>query len=184
MTTDRSRASVTRRTALAGLGAGGLGLALAATVRQASAQDATPVSMAGHPLVGAWMVTIPGPPNTPGPALIDYTSDGIVHQLDPSRGNATGAWAATGERTGVLTLVFVTYAPGSITDFQNLVVARNTVEVDAAGDAYAGQGEVEFRALDGTRLDGPFGPFPVTGRRVRAETMVTAAASPEATPAP
>ena len=53
--------------------------------------------------------------------------------------------------------------------------------------ALAGLGEIEFRALDGTRIEGPYGPFPVDGKRVRVETafaLVTAAASPVATPAP
>ena len=40
MTTSTHQPSVSRRTALAGLGAGGLGLALAATARRAAAQDA------------------------------------------------------------------------------------------------------------------------------------------------
>jgi hypothetical protein len=52
MTTHRTVASVTRRTALAGLGAGGLGVALAAAARPAAAQDA---AMANHPMVGTWM---------------------------------------------------------------------------------------------------------------------------------
>ncbi len=61
------------------------------------------------------------------------------------------------------------------------------VEVDAAGDAYTGQGEIEFRALDGSRIDGPYGPFPVDGIRVGVEAMTFApmtAASPAASPAP
>jgi hypothetical protein len=52
--TSRPKNAVTRRTALAGLGAGGLGLALAATTRHASAQDAA-AEMANHPLVGTWL---------------------------------------------------------------------------------------------------------------------------------
>ena len=44
--------SISRRTALAGLGAGGIGLALAATARPVSAQD---VDMANHPMVGTWL---------------------------------------------------------------------------------------------------------------------------------
>ncbi len=46
----RSAAAMTRRTALAGLGAGGLGVALAATARQASAQEATPATGEGGTL--------------------------------------------------------------------------------------------------------------------------------------
>ena len=40
MTNHRTESTVSRRTALAGLGAGGLGLALAAAGRTASAQEA------------------------------------------------------------------------------------------------------------------------------------------------
>ena len=46
MTTARIAAIVSRRTALAGLGAGGLGLALASTTRQTSAQDAPTSTLA------------------------------------------------------------------------------------------------------------------------------------------
>src|SRR4051794_39644261 len=53
MTANTER-TVTRRTALAGLGAGGLGVALATTTRHASAQD-TAAAMAHHPLVGTWL---------------------------------------------------------------------------------------------------------------------------------
>ena len=49
MTTSRTTAVVSRRTAVAGLSAGGLGLALATRGQRASAQDAAPPSYAGHP---------------------------------------------------------------------------------------------------------------------------------------
>lgn len=48
----RSTFSLTRRTALAGLGAGGLGLALA--VHPAAARDST-AEMANHPIVGTFL---------------------------------------------------------------------------------------------------------------------------------
>src|SRR5262249_15962415 len=51
MTHHASDRSVSRRIALAGLGAGGLGVALSAATRPAGAQDAT-AEMANHPLVG------------------------------------------------------------------------------------------------------------------------------------
>ena len=59
MTTSRSDSSVSRRAAVAGLGAGGLGLVM--TGRGASAQDA---DMATHPIVGAW--TLDFDPTNPG----------------------------------------------------------------------------------------------------------------------
>ena len=71
MTTQRTTDSISRRTALAGLSATGLGLALAATARQTSAQEATPEAMASHPIVGNWMVTTPA-----GPAMAVFLADG------------------------------------------------------------------------------------------------------------
>ena len=54
MRTERHDKSVTRRTALAGLGAGGLGLTLA-TGRARTARAAQEMSTADHPLMGMWM---------------------------------------------------------------------------------------------------------------------------------
>jgi hypothetical protein len=71
MSNATSTPSVTRRTALAGLGAGGLGVALAATVRHAAAQDAD--AMANHPIVGVWNVMTPG-----GPAPGVFLPNGIA----------------------------------------------------------------------------------------------------------
>ena len=58
MTTSNTGPCTSRRTALAGLGAGGLGLALAVAGQSAVAQDAAS-EMATHPIVGVWMVTTP-----------------------------------------------------------------------------------------------------------------------------
>ena len=55
MTTQYNSSSTSRRTALAGLGAGALGVSLAAA-HHASAQDATPSEMAAHPIVGTWII--------------------------------------------------------------------------------------------------------------------------------
>jgi hypothetical protein len=64
-------AVLSRRKAVAGLGAGGLGVALAA--RGASAQDATAEAMANHPILGAWMAT-----TMFGPAPSIFFADGSV----------------------------------------------------------------------------------------------------------
>jgi hypothetical protein len=106
-TTDRV---VSRRTALAGFGAGGLGLALAARGQRASAQDAAPDSYAGHPNVGVWMVDAPI-----GRALAVYSADGsVVTALPASQAGPqgvtfsstqVGTWEPTGERGTHLTVV-------------------------------------------------------------------------------
>ncbi len=110
MTTSNTSRSVSRRSALAALGAGGLGLALAATARQASAQDATAVSWAGHPNVGVWMVDSPI-----GRAIAVYAADGsVVTALPASQAGPQGVtfsstqigtWEPTGERGTHLTVV-------------------------------------------------------------------------------
>src|SRR4051812_39161037 len=72
MTNHRTTDVVTRRTALTGLTAGGVGLALAATARQVAAQDATPPTTADHRIVGSWMVW-----NTP-PNIGVFSGNGTI----------------------------------------------------------------------------------------------------------
>ena len=102
--------AMSRRAALAGLGAGGLGLALTAATRPAAAQEGA-TDLAGHPLVGTWVVMTPGGvvPQIHGP-------DGSVisafapNYVDPVlgytfQGPGLGVWEATGERSGHFTLI-------------------------------------------------------------------------------
>jgi hypothetical protein len=79
MSTSRTTDSVSRRTALAGLGATGLGLALATRSRVATAQEASPEAMASHPIVGAWNVMTPS-----GPSLAVFSADGTNIQGLPA----------------------------------------------------------------------------------------------------
>jgi hypothetical protein len=110
MTMARPGASVTRRTALARLGASGLGLALAARGQGASAQDVAAASYAGHPNVGVWMVDSPI-----GRAIAVYSADGsVITALPASQAGSQGVtfsstqigtWEPTGERGTHLTVV-------------------------------------------------------------------------------
>jgi predicted methyltransferase len=109
MSTSNIRDSISRRTALAGLGAGGLGLALTAATRNASAQDAA-ADLAGHPNVGVWMVESPI-----GRAIAVYSPDGsVITALTASQAGPQGVvyastqigtWEPTGERGTHLTVV-------------------------------------------------------------------------------
>jgi len=109
MTTPNTVPTVSRRAALVGLGAGGLGMALATI--PADAQESTPAAMAGHPLIGTWAVMVPG-------AVVPqiFGSDGsVVAAFPPSyvdpvlglafHGPALGRWEATGERSGHFTVI-------------------------------------------------------------------------------
>ena len=100
--------TLSRRGALAGLSAGGLGVALAS--RGALAQEATPNSLSGHPQIGVWMVESPI-----GRAIAVYSADGsVVTALAASQAGPQGVaysstqigtWEATGERGAHLTVV-------------------------------------------------------------------------------
>ncbi len=139
MKSPRCTLSVSRRTALAGLGAGSLAIAVAA--RQATAQDATPTAMAGHPLVGTWIFDKDIATMTDVPSIVVFTADGGL--LDPSEGVA-GAWQATGPRSAAWTLV------DFITDPHGYVAIRSTAEIDDSGNALAGPYSVTIVGADGT----------------------------------
>ncbi len=102
MTTPDTRPSVSRRTALAGLSAGGLGLALAAAPRLAAAQD---IDMASHPIVGTWLagrapndISVPhwGPDGnmTTNNPTVGADADGKITYADSSM----GSWAPVSAR--------------------------------------------------------------------------------------
>ncbi len=142
MTTSRTAAPVSRRSALAGLGAGGLGLAFAATARPASAQDGTPTALTGHPMIGTWVVDRDLTTTTDAPSVVVYTADGGL--LDPSQGVA-GSWRATGPRSAAWTLVaFPAEGP------PGYVVVRSTGEVEAGGDTLTPSYSFTIVAADGT----------------------------------
>jgi hypothetical protein len=145
MTTSRTTDSVSRRTALTGLGATGLGMALAAATHHASAQDATPTPMAGHPLVGTWIVDRNPADPTEMPTTNVLTADGGL--IDPSVG-AVGVWAATGERTANFTLIAIFAESGG-----SYFIVRGSLAVDAAGDTATATVSQTHVAPDGTVLD-------------------------------
>jgi hypothetical protein len=128
-------ASVSRRTALVGLGTGALGVALATATRPAAAQEATADARARHPIVGVWMVAAPT-----GPALAVFAADGSNVQGVPTAqpgpqgvtftGAQIGTWEPISERgihfTGVQLLTDATGAfVGSVTIDGHPVVSED-----------------------------------------------------------
>ena len=106
--THRTGASVSRRAAVAGLGAGGLGLAIAAS--GATAQEGTG-DLASHPMVGTWAAVTPG-----GVVPQIHGSDGSFiaafppNYVDPMLGLAfqgpgLGRWESDGKRRGLITFL-------------------------------------------------------------------------------
>ena len=130
MTTSNTAPSVSRRTALAGLGAGGLGLALAATDHPAGVRPRRHPRAHGRPPDGRHLGRRPEPgAPSDAPTLAVFTADGAI--IDPVWASA-GAWQATGPRSAAWTLVGLSAGVPS-----GYSVVRVTGEVDAAGTSYA-----------------------------------------------
>jgi hypothetical protein len=142
MSADRTLRFLSRRAAVGSLGAGGMALALGA--HAAIAQNGTPASFAGHPLVGAWVVDPDA--DTPGgvPSLLVFTADGIV--LAPAAGFA-GAWEATDARTARSTICGLVEGATS-----GYLILRGDIVVDAAGTEASGPYTRTVVAPDGNVL--------------------------------
>ena len=145
MTTSNTAPSVSRRAALAGLGAGGLGLALATTSRQAAGQEATPAPMAGHPIVAAGLVDRDVDGSTEAPTMLVHTADGST--IDPLF-DVCGGWQPTGPHSANVTL-FGLIDGGS----GGYIVIRASVEIDEAGTTISGSDTLTIVATDGIVLN-------------------------------
>lgn len=153
MTTPRTGEPMSRRAALVGFGASGLGFAVA-TTRSAAAQEATPTTTAAHPLVGTWIVQFEDP--AAHPAIAVWAADGSF--IDAGNGLA-GVWEATGERTALHTWVF--FPP----DNSGYVVVSGTITVDETGDAWTQPYSSMVVTPDGTVVNTESGT--VRGTRLR-----------------
>jgi hypothetical protein len=149
---------------------------LSAAGRATGFRGAAPAG-AGHPLVGAWLLTFPDDPGA-SPRLSSYTADGIALQTHPAGNDAQGAWAPTGARTAVMTLLLLGLERGAT---RGMGRVRAALEVDAAGNAFAGSFTLEFVAASGASW-GEEGPLRVAGTRVRAEPPSAQATPPAAAP--
>lgn len=112
---------VSRRATVAGIGAGGIGLALSTRLAGA-AKTEVPYqirALAEHPLTGVWlvMVNLPSAPDTTVVVTSIYHANGSVIHAFPTteggpdgvrfKGAAIGTWEAADERTGHFTTVQV-----------------------------------------------------------------------------
>ena len=114
MTSSHGRTTVSRRTALTGLGAGGLAVALG--TRSVQGQGA--LSTANHPLTGMWLA-MANPANAQNPPFAApslFAADGtVVLSFIPAdigmddkllfQGSPMGVWEPYDERTGHFTAV-------------------------------------------------------------------------------
>src|SRR5688572_15530999 len=179
---------VSRRAALAGLGAGGLGLALAAGTRGAAAQDAA-ADTASHPIVGLWQEVAGGPDAVQMPWLFSiFHADGTYQSWNGlDSGAALGIWRSTGERTVELLCVYQDTDPTTTSEVPGTATFRIALALD--GDALEGRGNLDVRTPDGTLIvavpDFPwvatrvtFDVNPATGSTVTAMPATPEAGTP------
>lgn len=123
----------------------------------AVAQDASPVAIAGHPIVGAWWwENSSSDPFDDSYAILH--ADGTYVEETTYIGAGIGAWEVTGGRSADLIIVFqdveggldpnqpAAFVPGTVT-------FRLSIQVDATGNALRATGPVEIRSPDGAMLD-------------------------------
>ena len=138
----RTTSALTRRTALAGLGAIAAAVGLGHRLERAAAQEATPAPVAGHPIVGTWIIDRDVTSTTEVPVVVVFTANGAF--IDPGQGVA-GVWEPTGPRTAAMTIIpFVDRGAGGYT------VVRATWEVEESGNTMSGPASVTVVAPDGT----------------------------------
>jgi hypothetical protein len=137
------------------------------------AQEATPggTSLAGHPLVGAWVIDISaedptGPQEaTVPPNVTVFTDEGTVLNAAPGAGTDVGAWEATGSRSAAMTFIGLIEEE----DFAGSVIIRATIDLDEAGETFSGPYSYTVVASDGTVVDA--GRDMARGARITVEPV-------------
>ena len=187
MTPSRPFAPVSRRLALARLGAVGAALGIGGRLRPAAAQDGSPEATARHPLVGTWVIDNDTTTDTGAPPVAVFTSDGTF--TDAAAG-FSGVWEPTGPTTAAMNFLGVI---DNQNGFSGYIALSGPIEVDATGDAWEQTYRVMTVAADGTVLE-TSPPSQARAKRLRviAESALGTALAevpawapaPPATPAP
>ena len=149
--------SLSRRTALAGLGVGSLGL-FASHAAGVSARDtpssSTSASLARHPLTGLWLshVSLSTDPDTTAAAPAFFGADGSMMLVYPCaeasengtqfRGVAIGTWAPIDEREARFTAVQVCF--GADGTYQGTRTYDGYPAVSDDGMSFAVKGEFDL----------------------------------------
>jgi hypothetical protein len=156
-------------------------LAVSAPGLGAGAQDAaTPVPLAGHPLVGSWLIALAEDPARPQ-TLNTFWADGNALFTVADGTTFQGTWVATGPRTAALTLYAIASPPGE-EPIGFVRISSSYNEVAETGDTFRGEAVIDTIDYDGTVLESF--PVSVVGTRVTLHPVGTPAAGEmAATPA-
>ncbi|MCA9863589.1 MAG: hypothetical protein R2853_15860 [Thermomicrobiales bacterium] len=152
-----------------------------------TAQESSPAGLAGHPLVGSWIVDTDVDMGSDPPELGIFTADGTVFGLGANRW-VSGAWEAADDHTGTVTMMGVFDANGG-----GYVVLRGPHEVDESGNAWTCPCTFTVVSPDGTVLASgsatahatrlPVETADAVGQTLPGVPVWTPAAPAEATPA-
>ena len=147
---------------------GGLLLATTIAAPGVVAQDES-TSMAGHPMVGTWLIA--DPTGAEPPELFFASADGTAASTS-AEGTGFGSWTATGDRTADATVWFPMVDPQA--GFLGMATMRASVEASEDGQSFAGTYTVEPPAAMAEAMGWPvgeLGPGDVSGVRVVVEPM-------------
>ena len=171
-------------------------VALGRAPSNAVAQDATPAAGAG--IVGSWRVAVtpdePAAGRPPGPSLATFGADGTMLGSGPPviltppwapfpraiAGPGHGTWEATGPQSVAYTFVLLLSEEGGTA--YAVVTISGTAELDASGDAWAG----EYTATVVGQIRGVLATAhgTLSGTRLKVEPMATPAAGTPAAGTP
>jgi predicted lipoprotein with Yx(FWY)xxD motif len=143
--------------------------ALVALAAPASAQGDASVALAGHPIVGTWLLDpIPDDPGN-SPSMTTIHGDGTLADLSID-GPGVGAWVPTGWRSADLTIHYRQVdEQGTVTG--GALVRASVVAADD-GRSFTGTYTIEFGSgVTGLPGEGQLGPAVLAGERLVAEPM-------------
>jgi hypothetical protein len=146
----------------------------------AIAQEATPTTLVDHQVVGAWWTANDAPGPGVETAYAVFHADGTYLEVDPNIGVGVGVWRVTGERSAELTYVFQDIDPEPAMTAPGTVTVRQSVDVDAAGNAFTAPLTVEVRIPDSTVVFSA--AYTARGTRLQVEPMLPLGTPPLGTP--
>ena len=135
----------------------------------AAAQGDTTVALAGHPIVGAWLVDPVADDAGNTPSMTTIHADGTL-QDQSIDGGGVGAWVPTGWRSADLTIHY-RQLDGEGNGIGSTTVRASVIAAEDGG-SFQGTYTIEFGAGEvGTPGNGQLGPAVLTGERLTAEPM-------------
>ena len=103
----------------------------------------------GHPVVGAWVWEADTAEPAAAPTYSLFHADGTYLEVHPLFGVGIGVWAATGERTADLTVVFQDIDLASAGAAPGTLTVRAAVAADATGNALTARVAITERGPEG-----------------------------------